>query len=192
MPDTEKQAIRDRIKQLRLNSSISYRETAANQVCARLNSLEQFRNAKHLALYYAINGELDLHPLWNHAQSQNKTCYFPVIHEEGLALSFLPATSKTPFKKNRFGIPEPEVSPDLAIPLEQLDLVLIPLVAFDVRCFRVGMGSGYYDHTFTGNQKNNLLGIGYQFQRVDHLEPDPWDIQLNAVITQRALYWNSD
>ncbi|KTC90980.1 5-formyltetrahydrofolate cyclo-ligase [Fluoribacter dumoffii] len=188
MSDQVKQALRDTMKQIRSKISVSYRATASTQICDRIRLLDEYRNAKQIALYFAVNGEIDLNELWKNALSQGKTCYFPVLNEEDFTLSFLPATTDTPFHKNRFGIAEPAVSPDLSIPVQELDLTLVPLVAFDVRCNRLGMGAGYYDRTFKG-RGNCLFGVAYQFQRVDHLEPEPWDVQLNAVITQRAIYW---
>ncbi|CAM2743187.1 5-formyltetrahydrofolate cyclo-ligase [Legionella steigerwaltii] len=189
MTDLVKKALRDTMKQIRSKISISYRATASSQVCNRIRFLEQYRDAKQIALYFAINGEIDLDELWKNALLQGKICYFPVLNEENSTLSFLPASSDTPFQKNRYGIAEPAVDPNLSIPVEELDLALVPLVAFDVRCNRLGMGAGYYDRTFKGKENCPLIGVAYQFQRVDYLEPEPWDIQLNAVITQRAIYW---
>ncbi|MCW8398766.1 5-formyltetrahydrofolate cyclo-ligase [Legionella sp. PATHC038] len=189
MTDQAKKALRDTMKQIRSKISVSYRTASSNQVCNRIRLLEQYRNAKNIALYFAINGEIDVDELWKNALLQGKICYFPVLNEENLTLSFLPATSDTPFHKNRYGIAEPAVDPDLSIPVEELDLALVPLVAFDVRCNRLGMGAGYYDRTFKGKENCPLFGVAYQFQRVDSIEPEPWDIQLNAVITQRAIYW---
>jgi 5-formyltetrahydrofolate cyclo-ligase len=191
MADPVKKALRDTMKQIRSKISVSYRATASSQVCARIRSLNQYRSAQHIALYWATKGEIDLDELWKSASLQGKSCYFPVLNEKELTLSFLPATPTTPFKKNRYDIAEPDVNHDLAISIEELDLVLIPLVAFDVRCARLGMGAGYYDRTFKDKENCSLFGVGYQFQRVDHLESEPWDIQLHAVITQRAIYWHS-
>jgi 5-formyltetrahydrofolate cyclo-ligase len=192
MADQVKKALRTTLKQIRSKISVSYRATASNQICTRIRSLEQYRQAKRIALYFAINGEIDLDAIWKSAPLHGKFCYFPVLNEDHLTLSFLPATPTTPFKKNRYGIPEPDVSHDLAIPVEELDLILMPLVAFDVRCTRLGMGAGYYDRTFKDKSENcKLFGVAYQFQRVDYIQPHSWDIPLDAVITQRAIYWRT-
>jgi 5-formyltetrahydrofolate cyclo-ligase len=191
MTDQVKKALRDTMKQIRSKISVSYRTTASSQICTRIRSLEQYRQANRIALYFAINGEIDLEELWSAAPLHGKFYYFPVINEDNLTLSFLPATPTTPFKKNRYGIPEPDVSRDLAIPVEELDLVLMPLVAFDVRCTRLGMGAGFYDRKFKDKPNCTLFGVAYQFQRVDHIQPHPWDIPLDAVITQRAIYWRN-
>lgn len=191
MTDHVKKALRDTIKQVRNKISPSYRHTASKQICTRIRSLEQYRHAKKIALYFAVNGEIDLTEIWNSAPLQGKFCYFPVLNEDNVTLSFLPATPATTFKKNRFNIPEPAVSMDLAIPPEELDLILMPLVAFDVYCTRLGMGAGYYDRTLKNNTKGSLFGVAYQFQRVDFIQMHPWDIPMDAVITQRAIYWRN-
>lgn len=189
--DPVKKTLRETMKQVRTNISAAYCATASNQICTRIRSLNHYRAANRIALYCATKGEINVDELWGNALLKEKECYFPVINEQELTLSFLPATPTTPFKKNRFDIAEPDVNPDLAISIEQLDLVLIPLVAFDVRCTRLGMGSGYYDRTFKDKKNCLLFGVGYQFQRVNHLKPEPWDVQLHAVITQRAIYWHN-
>ena len=191
MPDLIKTTLRDTMKQIRSKISNSYRATASRQVCNRIRSLNQYRSANYIGFYCATKGEIDLEDLWKSASLQGKSCYFPILNENESTLSFLPAASSTPFKKNRYDIAEPDVSHDLAIPLNKLDLVLIPLVAFDVHCNRIGMGAGYYDRTFKDNKNCLLYGVAYQFQRVDELEPKSWDIPLHAVITQRAIYWQS-
>ncbi len=188
MPDQFKAAIRKTIKQIRSKVSASYRSMSSRQICTRIRSLEQYRQAKRIALYHSVNGEIDLSDIWNSAPLQGKFCYFPVLNDD-LTLSFLPATPNTPFIPNKYGIPEPDVNRDLAISVDELDLILMPLVAFDIRCTRLGMGAGYYDRSLEHNNKCLLIGIAYQFQRVDYIEPQPWDIPLDAVITQNALYW---
>lgn len=188
MADQFKVALRATIKQTRSRLSTTYQSTSSKQICNRIRKLEEYRHAKRIALYFAINGEVNLTTLWNNAPMQGKYCYFPTLNEES-TLSFLPATPKTPFKKNRYGIPEPDVSIDQAIPIEELDLIIMPLVAFDSCCTRLGMGAGYYDRTLEHKTSNFLLGAAYQFQKVDFLPPQPWDVPMNAVITQKAEYW---
>ncbi|HRD70482.1 MAG TPA: 5-formyltetrahydrofolate cyclo-ligase [Legionella sp.] len=187
MADQFKVALRNTIKQIRARLSVAYRIQASNQICNRIKSLDQYRKAKRIALYCAANGEVDLHSLWDSAPLHGKFCYFPAIKED-LTLSFLPATPATPFKTNKYGIQEPDVPQESALPVEQLDLILIPLVAFDTQCNRLGMGAGFYDRTLKNNTKGCLMGVAYQFQHQDYLYSNPWDIPLNAVVTQKRIY----
>lgn len=188
MSDPYKNALRDTIRQVRSKLSNSFRETSSEQICTRIRYLETYKNAQHIALYHSAHGEIDLTSLWRSADAQGKTCYFPVIHDNSTLL-FLPATPITPFRKNRFGILEPDISREFAIALDDLDLIIMPLVVFDMRCTRMGMGAGFYDRTLANRPKAALYGVAYQFQRVDYIEPQPWDVPLDAVITQKAAYW---
>jgi 5-formyltetrahydrofolate cyclo-ligase len=138
----------------------------------------------------AVNGEVDLDPIWQFSHEHGKTCYFPVLTKEKI-LCFLPATPSTPFKMNQYNIPEPDIDIGQALSPKELDLIIMPLVAFDARCTRLGMGAGYYDRTLENKPTVPLFGVAYQFQRVDFIDPQPWDIPLDAVITQNAIYWRN-
>ena len=65
----------------------------------------------------------------------------------------------------------------------------MPLVAFDADCTRIGMGAGYYDRTLENKKRCFLIGVAHQFQYVDYIEPQPWDVPLDAVITNKNIYW---
>ncbi|WP_367274415.1 5-formyltetrahydrofolate cyclo-ligase [uncultured Legionella sp.] len=188
MPDHFKVALRNAIKQVRSTLSIQNRSSSSNQICTRIRALEEYRKAKTIALYFAVNGEVDLTSIWNSAPLQGKFCYFPALNKDQ-TLSFLPATPKTPFINNKYGIPEPDVSREQAIPIEDINLIIMPLVAFDTRCTRLGMGAGYYDRTLEQQKKGTFIGAAYQFQHVDYLEPQAWDVPLDAVVTQKTTYW---
>lgn len=189
MTDRYKTAIRKTLKQVRAHTSAHFRAKASMQICNRLRSLDPYRKAKHLALYFAIHGEVDLNPIWKIAPLHGKFCYFPIVNED-FTLSFLPATPATHFKTNRFGILEPDISLDHAKPAEELDLILMPIVGFDTDCTRLGMGSGCYDRSLANNNKSTLFGVAYQFQKLDFINPQPWDVPLNAVITEKEIYWH--
>lgn len=189
MSDTIKQIQRSNSISIRSKLPSSYQIAASEQVCKRIIPLNVYRQAKHIALYQAIGGEISLKMIWNSAPMQGKYCYFPVISEANeTQLIFLPATPGTAFKKNRFGILEPDVGADQAIPQEKLDLVFMPLVGFDIYGTRLGMGKGYYDRSLAGRSHKMLIGVGYEFQKQDYIRPEPWDIPLSLVVTDSQIY----
>lgn len=189
MADRFKISLRNTCRQIRERLSPAYQQEASKQVCAHIRALEQYRYAKHIALYQAMGGEISLNTLWNSAPLHGKYCYFPALNEDK-TLSFLPATPATPFVENRYGIAEPDVSKLEAIPPRRLDIIFMPLVAFDERGTRLGMGAGYYDRTLANEECPLLIGVAYEFQRQPYIEAHSWDIPLTAVITQRAIYWS--
>ena len=188
MTDQFKIAIRNSCRKIREKLTPAYQQKASAQICSRIRNLEQYRYAKRIAIYHACRGEVDLNDLWRSAPMQGKFCYFPVMNNEK-KLSFLPATPVTQFKDNRYGIPEPDVDLAEALPPKELDLIFMPLVAFDKKGTRLGMGGGYYDRTLAKENHPLLIGVAYEFQRQAYLVPSEWDIPLTGVITQETIYW---
>ncbi len=188
MTNQFKNALRKTMKQIRSKLSVTYRNNSSYYICSRIKKLKQYQEAQHIAIYSAINGEIDLTLLWSDACNSGKTCYFPILNDDS-TLSFVPADFTTEFKNNHLGIPEPINSSSTTIPIEELDLIIIPLLAFDVHCARLGMGLGCYDRTLGKKKTNCLIGVAYQFQRIDFIEEAAWDVPLDGVITQKAAYW---
>jgi len=189
MADRFKQSLRLTCQQIRKNLSTAYQKNASGQICARIRHLEKYRYAKRIGLYKAANGEVDLSSLWRSAPTQGKFCYFPALNDDR-TLDFLPATPASSFNKNRYGIEEPVIDREHALSPDQFDLIFVPLVAVDHRGIRLGMGAGYYDRTFADCPLPLLVGVAYEFQRVSFIEPHPWDISLNVVVTEQAIHWN--
>jgi 5-formyltetrahydrofolate cyclo-ligase len=96
--------------------------------------------------------------------------------------------------RNRFGIPEPALRHRrIALPWA-LDLILVPLVGFDVQCRRLGMGGGFYDRTLAYLRQRRywrrprLVGLAHECQRVERLDSRPWDVPLDMVVTEERIY----
>ena len=190
------QALRQQIREKRRALSDSEREQAAFLLCESLASTRLYQRSKHVAFYLPNDGEMDLTLLIEHAWQQGKHCYLPVLAEPNTRrLWFIPYKPDDKLKLNRFGIPEPVHSASLRLRKTiSLDLVLMPLVAFDTQGNRLGMGGGFYDRTLaflTHRQywhKPNLLGIAYEFQKQKQLKTNMWDIPLQAIATEQNFY----
>ena len=93
-------------------------------------------------------------------------------------------------RRNHLGIMEPVQRRRLSA--HDLDLVFVPLVGFDARGMRLGMGAGYYDRAFAFLRRRTywfhprLIGLAYSFQQVPHIEGAPHDVRLNCVITEKG------
>lgn len=189
-------ALRKNIRNKRRALSDSEREHAAFLLCERIAASRTFQQSKHIAFYLANDGEMDVSLLIKHAWQQGKECYLPVLAKPNTQrLWFIPYTPTTKLKNNRFGIPEPLHSHKTRLQKTlSLDLILMPLVAFDLEGNRVGMGGGFYDRSLAFLKqrkywfKPNLLGIAYEFQKQDPLETNKWDIPMQAIATEKCLY----
>ena len=187
--------IRRRVRRLRRELSVHEQLEHAAELASNVAGLAMFRNAERVALYFPVQGEADPMPLLDRAVAMGKRVYLPVLPPYSLhRLWFAPYREGMPMTLNRFGIPEPAVPKRALVGPMALDLVITPLVAFDERCNRMGMGGGFYDRTFAYLNKRSrwkkprLLGFAHQFQRVDGIEQRPWDVPLDGVVTELKVY----
>lgn len=179
----------------RRRRSLSPREQlrAARELEKVVSRQPLFQRSQHIAFYLANDGEINPEYLLRSALRRGKRCYLPVLHpSEAGKLWFLPYTENTPLRANRYGIAEPAVNTGRRKPAAALDLVMLPLVAFDFSGARLGMGAGYYDRTFAfkGAQKRHsptLLGLAHSCQATAGLPVQPWDIPLRAIATESGL-----
>ena len=185
--------IRREMRHKRRNLVATRRAALASHLARHVANSRAFQRSVRLAAYLPNDGEMDLRPLLRRAWNRGKHCYLPVLN--GRRLWFLPYQPDTPLAENRFGIPEPAASPRRRWPLQALDLVLAPLVAFDGLGNRLGMGGGYYDRTFAYLASRShwrrplIIGVAYEFQRVTELPSHPWDVPLHGIATEQGLTW---
>ena len=190
------QQLRQQVRTRRRALPAAERQQAALTVAHRLDSWPVLTRALQIAAYWACDGELDPKPILQWAWAMDKQVLLPVLTGESAhPLQFAPYRPSAPLRRNRFGIPEPEVASTEWVQPVDLDLVLVPLVAFDMTGTRLGMGGGFYDRGFAflhsahdPNQRPYLLGLGYEFQNCIGLIRQPWDIPLDAAVTEQGLY----
>ncbi|TNF36465.1 MAG: 5-formyltetrahydrofolate cyclo-ligase [Gammaproteobacteria bacterium] len=144
-----------------------------------------FADAQHIAFYLAANGEANPNGLMQQALTCNKACYLPRL--EARSMHFHRYQTGDALITNNFGIDEPSRNSPF-LNASELDLVLVPLVAFDDHGNRLGMGGGFYDRTFAFRLESTarplLVGVAYGFQQVAALARQPWDVPLDGVLTE--------
>lgn len=186
---SDRQLLRRRMRAYRRTLSARERAEAAEAVASHLFALPGLDEATAVAGYFAVDGELPLSSVASRLIALGKRYYLPVL-EPGQRLSFRRFDADAPLVPNRFGIPEPSTGESLAP--ECLDLVFLPLIAFDALGNRLGSGAGYYDRTFAFRRhaaavRPLLVGVGYAFQQRPLLPAADWDIPLDFVLTDRSL-----
>ena len=195
-----KQQIRKEIRQKRQSLSPAVSETAGVGVYDQLKKYPPFFRANRVACYLANDGEVSLTAVINALWQRKKTACLPVLFGFGSStgfgnrlMHFAPYQSDSTMQDNQYGIAEPLVSIRHQIKPMALDIVLMPLVAFDQQGNRLGMGGGYYDRSFSflmrhkSSRKPKLIGVAYDFQEIDQLSSDSWDVPLDAVVTESRL-----
>lgn len=189
--------LRQKIRKRRQNLSKIEQEIAAEQLKVNfIQHLKRYNTTKssQVALYLSNESELDTSLLIKELWTKNHLVYLPVIHPfNGTTLYFQRYEENSPMRANRYAILEPKLNCSQICPLQDLDYLLMPLVAFDSHGNRLGMGGGFYDKTLARYhnenwQKPQLIGLAHQCQHVESLPVEPWDVPLNFIITPHKIY----
>ncbi len=166
----------------------------ARAVAKHICRSRSFINSRHLAGYLANDSEMDPRFIIERAWQLNKQVYLPVLAPLGQGLYFAPFPPSSELVRNRFGIMEPACDPRHWRSARQLDLVLLPLVAFDCTGNRLGMGGGFYDRSLAYRQhrqywrKPQLIGLAHELQKTPALTSRSWDIPLDGIATEHTIY----
>ncbi|HEY9097745.1 MAG TPA: 5-formyltetrahydrofolate cyclo-ligase [Thiobacillus sp.] len=188
----DKLTLRRQLKAARLAYPPPARRLAARALLRLALRHGLLLRARRIGFYLPHGSEFDIRPLLEQAQQMRLHCYLPIVPKRGRVMRFGRLCRDTRQTRNKYGIAEP-VDPH-SLRARQLDLLFMPLVGFDQAGYRLGMGGGYYDATLAYRhrrpswRKPRLIGIAYECQGVDKLPHDPWDMPLDAVLTERALH----
>lgn len=159
-----------------------------HQLFRQLIQLPELKQARSIAAYWPSKGEISLIKTLDYFQQQGKQIYLPRMQSQK-HMTFHPYCPRSALISNTFGISEPYSRRQKA--LRQVDVVLLPLVGFDSRGNRLGMGGGYYDRALAFLQQQNwrkkplLIGIAHDFQQLDTIASESWDIPLSLIVTNR-------
>lgn len=187
---TDRQQLRHICRAKRRQLSPQQRQQAARALCQYFLTSELFKQCQHIGFYRSYQSEIDTGLLLENTLATNKSCYLPRLHPELNQLLFMPYQLGDPLVKNRFGIEEPPLVAERVMLAWNLDVVLVPLIAFDDTGQRLGSGAGYYDRTFAFKKQRPLpilLGLAYSLQQVPSLVAAPWDVPLDGVLTEKGL-----
>ncbi len=190
---TAPNALRQALRRARRALDAPVRRRHARALSRRLGRDLRFLRARRIGAYLATDGEMDPAPLLARAGARH--IYLPVLrpHPER-TLWFIRHRPGDRLLPNRYGIPEPTLRGRHILPPWHLDLLLVPLVGFDPRGHRLGMGGGFYDRSLAYLRHRRhwrrplLVGLAHECQRVPELPLQAWDIPLDLVATEERIY----
>lgn len=194
--DRPRHDLRRELRRRRRALTLEQRREATERLCRNLRQLPEIRRARRVALYLPNDGEIDPTPLITWFRRRHARVYLPVLRPLSLnALWFVHYHADTPMVTNRFGIAEPMTRHGAhrarRLPAWALDLILLPLVGFDDHGQRIGMGGGFYDRTLTFTRRPGprprLFGLAHDCQRVERLPIAPWDVPLDAIVSDKRV-----
>ncbi|MDV6315705.1 5-formyltetrahydrofolate cyclo-ligase [Idiomarina sp. HP20-50] len=189
--------LRRKLQQIRRNLTPEQQEAAGLQVASileqRLQGLPPSQTT--VAVYKSFAGELPTQPIIEMLWKLGFQVVLPVLHPFTKGhLLFLRYSPDTPLAMNKYDIEEPVLNVQNVVPLDNIQVLLMPLVGFDNRGNRLGMGGGYYDRTlaqwYNGHRPNlSPIGLGYNEQRVEEILVESWDIPLSEIITPEKHWY---
>ena len=175
-------------KQLIRQRLLNQRQQLEGSSCARHSAAVQgyildskvYAAADSVALYASVHNEVQTDLVLDSALVAGKTVCYPRLENEKIV--FIEVSSLDDLKPGRFGVPEPQGQKNI-LP-ENLDLVLVPGVAFDSQGHRLGYGFGCYDRALALCRNTDFIGLAYAFQVVKHLPSEEHDIRLDYLATE--------
>ncbi|MBY0545085.1 MAG: 5-formyltetrahydrofolate cyclo-ligase [Gammaproteobacteria bacterium] len=184
-----KTSLRQQLKLQRSQLSAVAREQASKAITALIVNSSYWQSATKIASYMAVQGELDLSNLHQLAWKQGKQLFLPVL--DAKKLRFAVYSPDSTMHLNAYGIAEPCMVASTLYAADQLDLLVIPLLGFDEKGYRLGMGKGYYDRTLSPLRKIKkrpfFMGAAFTCQLVASLPIDIWDVPLDVVATEEGF-----
>jgi 5-formyltetrahydrofolate cyclo-ligase len=180
---TDKSELRRSLLQQRRSLPVQQWQEKSDRICSHLQAWEPFQQAQTILSYASTRQEPDLSPLlsseqrWGLPRCVAQSLYW---HQWQLGQRTIAGV---------FNIPEPHPAWPM-IPLEEVDLILIPAIACDHLGYRLGYGGGFYDRMLSAIDRSTLLtvGITFAFAHLPRLPTDPWDQPLDAVCTEVGLF----
>lgn len=174
----DKSALRKEIREQKRAMTAEQIQAASAKLAQAFLASDYYKNAKSVYGYLPYNQEVRTTPILEQAQKDGKRVAVPKVY--GDEMKFLWLDDLTAVEKGYSGIPEPVADGPVAD--DPTALVLMPGLAFDPQGHRIGYGGGFYDRFLAYEPNHPTLALCYEFQMLDHLETEPFDINVDCVL----------
>lgn len=176
----DKIELRKQMINKRLDLSREDYATKSNLIISKLKQHPDFINAKTIGVYVSFKNEVDTISLIKEIVNEKNIC---VPKTDGHLMNFYLINSLDELKKGNFGILEP-LNQGKIINKENIDLLIVPIVAFDSNHNRLGYGGGYYDR-YLKNYFGKVIGLAFSFQQIETLPVESFDIPIKTIIDEK-------
>lgn len=190
----EKDKIREKI--LKTRKGLSNKMVASNsqKILKKLFGIAEFHRAKKVMFYLSFDNEIDTHWMIEKSLKLKKQIFLPkVVKSRIIAVPLGGIKNLKNLVLGKFGIYEPRTIDKLycvksgeSQTMKYMDVVIVPGVAFDKNCNRLGFGKGYFDR-FLKTQKAIKIGLAHSFQMVKKIPVSKSDVPMNLVITEKQI-----
>lgn len=176
-----KQELRQFIRAQKRQYTAAQLTALSEKICNRVLASAWWQEAGTLLLYYPLADEVDVRPMIKEAYESGRKILLPVVKGEELELHLYEGESS--LSEGAFGIMEPtgHLFPEELYP--QIQLAIVPGMAFDRSGHRLGRGKGYYDRLLPKLVKTKFVGICFPFQLLEEVPADAHDVPVKEVIS---------
>lgn len=185
----EKKILRKQISSVKKLIPLEEKIRRSDAVMERLLEHPEYKKSKKILFYWSMDDEVFTKQTVIQAYNEGKEVYLPVVEGDNLRIRLFEGAAAMVAGES-FSIPEPSNdSPEVFI--DDIDLVVVPGVAFDAQCSRMGRGKGYYDRLLSAATKEGrpyTIGVCFDFQLVPKVPVEECDKPLDCVISETSLY----
>lgn len=188
---SKKKELRKSILDIRNNLDTDTKKENDNIIKNKLLESSYYKNAEKIFIYISYSSEIDTIEIIKKALKDGKEIFVPRTVFKTKAMDAVKIISLENLKKDRYGILEPEEGEPHINP-DELDLIVVPGVAFDDRGGRIGYGAGYYDRYFKKISKERSkiikkIALAYDFQVIEEVPMDEQDVKIDCIITEKYI-----
>ncbi len=182
-----KRELRKSMQRMRAFMSASLRAAASERIRARLREARVYEGVRAMASFAPIEqkGEPSTQGLHDDARALGITVAYPAIGDDGVML--FRASATMPTEEQGRGFPEPALDAAV-VPFAELDLVIVPGLAFDPEGFRIGYGAGFYDRALPSCTRARKVGVAFDVQIVIEVPARPFDVPVDLVVTDKRSF----
>ena len=180
----DKVQIRKKMLAMRGELTSKYVSDNSDGIFELLTGLPEVKNAKNVMIYSNFANEVKTGNLAGWLLFNKKQVFLPVLDGQKLLIANMKSTC---FEMNRYGIAQPERTTASFVQPGEIDLFIVPGLAFDLHCNRIGFGKGYYDDLLAGAPDAIKIALVYDFQMVDKIQPEKQDVKMDMVVTPQKV-----
>lgn len=184
---TDKVKIRGDILKARMAMTGSEVSDKSAKIARKVCDLMQYRRAESVFIYMDYRNEVKTDAIIRNARRSGKNVFHPAILDDECRMVAAMPQEEGAFILNQYGIFEPDIYSSIIYSPEQLDIAIVPGLAFDLRCARMGYGKGYYDRYLCQAPKLYKIGLAYENQIVESVPCEECDIHMDAVVTEERI-----
>ena len=180
-----------RLEILRRRNSLSEHEMVVNSniISNRVISTKEYKKSSSIGIYYPFGSEVNTIEIIKHSLDTKKTISLPRIMDSNRIVFFKIIENsfhEIKMTKGKYGILENSMSDFI---IEEMDLLIVPGIAFDLEGNRIGYGKGYYDRFLSQRRVNYTIGLAFENQVIDKIPKTQDDIPVNLLVTEKRVIY---